>query len=60
MTIVKSKLRTTMTQKRLDSLMLLFVEQHKTNYVDIDEGFTSYRSVFCNKCAECAAPEVKS
>jgi len=37
MTIVKSKLRTTMTQKRLDSLMLLFVEQHKTNNVDIDE-----------------------
>lgn len=37
MTIVKSKLRTTMTQKRLDSLMLLFIEQQKTNNVDIDE-----------------------
>jgi len=42
MTIVKSKLRTTMTQKRLDSLMLLFVEQHKTNYVDIDEVIDNY------------------
>jgi hypothetical protein len=32
-----------MTQKRLDSLMLLFVEQHKTNNVDINEVIDEFK-----------------
>lgn len=43
MTIVKRKLRSTMTQTRLDSPMLLFVEQHKTKNVDTDEVIEEFK-----------------
>jgi len=45
MAIIKSKLRTTMTQKRLDSLMLLFDEQLKTNNVDINEVIEEFKTL---------------
>jgi hypothetical protein len=46
--IVKSKLRSTMTQTRLtklDSIMLLFVEQEKTNSVNIDDVIEEFKTL---------------
>lgn len=43
--IVKSKLQSTMTQTRLDSLMLIFVEQEKTNSVNIDDVIEEFKTL---------------
>lgn len=45
MTIVKNKLRTTMSQQILDSLMLLFIEQSKTNNIDTDEVIEEFKTL---------------
>lgn len=45
MTIVKNKLRTTMSQQILNSLMLLFIEQSKTNNIDTDEVIEEFKTL---------------
>lgn len=44
-TIVKTKLRSTMKQERLDSLLLLFTEQELTSGVNIDSVIDEFNSL---------------
>jgi len=43
LTMVKSKLRSTMTQQRLDSLMFLFIEQQMTNNINYDDVIEEFK-----------------
>lgn len=45
LTIVKNKLRSTMKQDRLDSLLLLFVEQELTANVDTNEVIDTFKAI---------------
>ncbi|KAE9523137.1 hypothetical protein AGLY_016451 [Aphis glycines] len=43
LTMVKLKLRSTMTQQRLDSLMFLFIEQQMTNNINYDDVIEEFK-----------------
>lgn len=43
LTMVKSKLCSTMTQQRLDSLMFLFIEQQMTNNINYDDVIEEFK-----------------
>lgn len=43
LTIVKNKLRTTMSQERLESMMLLFIEQELAKSLDLDEVIDEFK-----------------
>ena len=43
MSIVKTKLRSTMNQERLDALLYLFIEQEVTNSVNYDEVIEEFK-----------------
>lgn len=49
LTIVKSKLRSVMTQKRLDALMLIFIEQHISTEIDIDDVIEEFKVLIPGK-----------
>jgi hypothetical protein len=45
MTIMKSKLRSTMKQERLDSLLLLFTEQELTSGINLDSVIDEFNTL---------------
>lgn len=49
LTIVKTKLRSTMTQERLDALMFLFVEQQMTKNINYDEVIEEFKVMIPTK-----------
>lgn len=49
LTIVKTKLRSTMTQERLDALMFLFIEQQMTTNINYDEVIEEFKVMIPTK-----------
>jgi hypothetical protein len=47
--MVKSKLRSTMTQQRLDSLFLLFIVQKITNNINYDDIIEEFKLMTTSK-----------
>ena len=49
LTIVKTKLRSTMTQERLDAFMFLFIEQQMTTNINYDEVIEEFKMMIPTK-----------
>ncbi|CAI6357412.1 unnamed protein product [Macrosiphum euphorbiae] len=49
LTIVKSKLRSVMTQERLNALMLIFIEQHIATEIDLEDVIEEFKVLIPGK-----------